>query len=93
LLWGVFDLFIAVFAFLFLQETRGKSLEKIIHEDLPVGKEYDGQRSGHLPKTTGQVSTIELRSLSLWITTIYMQKQHGHARHSDLCPGTNLRTS
>jgi len=56
----VFDLFIAGFGFPFLQETRGKSLEKIIQGDLPVGKEYDAQRSGGLPKTTGHVSNVDV---------------------------------
>lgn len=57
----MFDLVIAIFAFFFLQETRGKSLEKIAHTDLPEGKQFveptgDVNYGG---KTSDNIQTID----------------------------------
>lgn len=41
LLWGVFDLVIALVAFFFLKETKGLSLETIAHQDFKKGSSED----------------------------------------------------
>jgi hypothetical protein len=41
LLWGIFDLVIAVLAFLFLKETKGLSLEIIAHQRFKKGSTAD----------------------------------------------------
>lgn len=42
LLWGVFDVVIAVVAFFFLKETKGLSLETIAHQNFKRGGSEDG---------------------------------------------------
>lgn len=42
LLWGIFDLVIAVVAFFFLRETKGLSLEAIAHQRFKKGGSSDG---------------------------------------------------
>lgn len=41
LLWGVFDVIIAIFSFLFLKETKGLSLEAIAHTQFKKGAPRD----------------------------------------------------
>lgn len=41
LLWGIFDLVIASFAFFFLKETKGLSLETIAHQSYKKGGSSD----------------------------------------------------
>ncbi|TVY13393.1 putative quinate permease [Lachnellula arida] len=40
LLWGLFDAVIAVFTFFFLKETRGLSLEEIVHNDFEEVRDH-----------------------------------------------------
>lgn len=42
LLWGVFDAVIATFAFLFLKETKGLSLEAIAHQQFKTSASSEG---------------------------------------------------
>ena len=41
LLWGVFDVIIAILAFFFLKETKGLSLEAIAHQRFKKGSSQD----------------------------------------------------
>lgn len=41
LLWGLFDAIIAIWAFFFLKETRGLSLETIAHQRFAKGSSAD----------------------------------------------------
>lgn len=50
LLWGVFDAIIAFFAFLFLRETRGLSLEAIAHQRFKKGSSADDMDHGNTVK-------------------------------------------
>lgn len=51
LLWGIFDVVIAAFAFVFLQETKGLSLEAIAHQQFHGGRASDGAEFVHAKQT------------------------------------------
>lgn len=46
LLWGIFDVIIAILAFFFLKETKGLSLESIAQTHFTKGSSRDGADHG-----------------------------------------------
>lgn len=51
LLWGIFDVVIAAFAFVFLKETKGLSLEAIAHQQFNRGRASGGAEFLHTKQT------------------------------------------